>query len=133
MFVVVFLVFYLLTINCNRIITTLGLKGIITLLPYPPDQIVYLQCCVFQPAIDCSASRSLVKINFLMQKQLFPSLMEENKEKRKQSRTEKVVLASKKLFRPANDVRSTPSLVKIHNTFILTLQSLYATFIFINL
>ena len=44
-------------------------------------------CCVFQPANGCSACCSLVEINFLMLKQLFLSLAEQNKEKRKEIRT----------------------------------------------
>ena len=43
--------------------------------------------CVFWPANRCSACHSLVEINFLTLKQLFPSLTEENKERRKQSCT----------------------------------------------
>ena len=35
-------------------------------------------CCVFPPANKCSARPSLVEINFLMLKQLFPSLIEQN-------------------------------------------------------
>ena len=42
-------------------------------------------CCVFWPANGCSAGHSLVEIN-LMLKQLFLSLTELNKEKRKESR-----------------------------------------------
>ena len=40
-------------------------------------------CCVFRPANGCSARRSLVKIDFLTLKQLFPSLTEQNKQKSK--------------------------------------------------
>ena len=43
-------------------------------------------CCVFPPANKCSARPSLVEINFLMLKQLFPSLTKEKKEKRKSLR-----------------------------------------------
>ena len=39
------------------------------------------KCCVFRPANGCSACRSLVKIDFLMLKQLFLSLTEQNKQK----------------------------------------------------
>ena len=39
-------------------------------------------CCVFRPVNGCSACGSLVKINFLTQKQLFPSLSKKNKEKK---------------------------------------------------
>ena len=35
-----------------------------------------LMCCAFQPANGCSACRLLVEIDFLMLKQLFPSLTE---------------------------------------------------------
>ena len=38
--------------------------------------------------------------------------------------TEKVVLASESLFQPANDMRSTRLLVKIHNRFALKFVSL---------
>ena len=38
-------------------------------------------CCIFQPANGCSARHSLVEINFLALKLLFPSQTEENKEK----------------------------------------------------
>ena len=38
-------------------------------------------CFVFQPANGCSTRRSLVKIDFLTLKQLFPSLTEQNKQK----------------------------------------------------
>ena len=38
-------------------------------------------CCVFQPANGYSARCSLVEIDFLMLKQLFPSLTEQNKQK----------------------------------------------------
>ena len=41
----------------------------------------YLGCCVFRPVNGCSACRLLVKIDFLMLKQLFPSLTEQNKQK----------------------------------------------------
>ena len=44
-----------------------------------------LVCCVFQPANQCSACSRLVEIKFLMPKQLFLSLTEENIEKRKQN------------------------------------------------
>ena len=45
-------------------------------------KIIYCHdCCVFRPANRCSACRSLVEIDFLMLKQLFPSLMEQNKQK----------------------------------------------------
>ena len=37
-------------------------------------------CCVFRPANGCSAPHSLIKIDFLMLKQLFPSLTEQNKQ-----------------------------------------------------
>ena len=43
-------------------------------------------CCVFRPANGCSACHSLVEIDFLMLKQLFPSLTEQiNKNGRKAS------------------------------------------------
>ena len=38
-------------------------------------------CCVFRPANGCSACHSLVEIDFLTLKQLFPSLTEQNKQK----------------------------------------------------
>ena len=44
-----------------------------------------LVCCVFQPANQCSACSRLVEIKFLMPKQLFLSITEENIEKRKQN------------------------------------------------
>ena len=39
-----------------------------------------LYCCVFWPANRCSTHHSLVEIDFLMLKQLFPSLTEQNKQ-----------------------------------------------------
>ena len=36
--------------------------------------------CVFQPANGCSTHRSLVEIDFLMLKQLVPSLTQQNKQ-----------------------------------------------------
>ena len=44
-------------------------------------------CCVFLPANGCSMHRSLVEINFFDVKPFFPSLREQNKEKRKESHT----------------------------------------------
>ena len=44
-------------------------------------------CCVFRPANRCSACGSLVEIHFLMIKQLFPSLTEQNKQKITKRRT----------------------------------------------
>ena len=38
-------------------------------------------CCVFRPANRCSACRLLIEIDFLMLKQLFPSLTKQNKQK----------------------------------------------------
>ena len=39
---------------------------------------LFIACCVFWPANGCSAHHSLVEIDFLMLKQLFPSLTEQN-------------------------------------------------------
>ena len=41
----------------------------------------YRMCCVFRPANGCSAHSLLVEKDFLMLKQLFPSLTEQNKQK----------------------------------------------------
>ena len=57
-------------------------RGEICLANFIPPVIGASQgCCVFWPANGCSARRLLVKIDFLMLKQLFLSLTEQNKHK----------------------------------------------------
>ena len=51
---------------------------------YSTHSIIY-SCCVFWPANWCSGCHSLVEINFLTLKQLFPSLTEQKKKKERKA------------------------------------------------
>ena len=85
-------------------------------------------CCVFRPANGCSARRLLVEIDFLMLKQLFQSLMEQNKQKNNAKNNAKSCFRVKKfistsvrraehLFAGRNTQQTMCDLFKIPNQF----------------